>query len=108
MRQAHFSKSRQAATSWLQTVLSWPLRKLLAYSLEYPALLRNGTRLISNYPPLFNWLLNFAQARGIVMVAEETEADPDEIQAVSDLSPEGKVLFDALKAALRKHPGTKP
>ena len=108
MKQAHFSKSRQAAASWLKTVLSWPLRKLLAYSLEYPALLRNGTRLISYYPPLFNWLLNFAQARGIVMVAEEAEADPDEIQAVSDLSPEGKAVFDALKAGFSKHPGAKP
>ena len=42
------------------------------------------------------------------MVAEETETDPDEIQAVSDLSPEGKAVFDAMKAAFSKHPGVKP
>ena len=108
MPEVPLQKRKPDVASGLRKALSWPLRKLLAYSLEYPALLRNGTRLISYYPPLFNWLLNFAQARGIVMVAEEAEADPDEIQAVADLSPEGKAVFDAMKAAFRDRPGAKP
>ena len=81
----------------------WPLRKLLAYSLENPALLQHGTRFVSRFPLLFDWLVGFAQAHGIVMAAEEPDPDLDEIQAVSELSSEAHIVFESLKGAFRNH-----
>lgn len=89
----------------MRSLFFWPLRKLLTYSLESPALLRFGTRMASYYPPLFNWLLSFAQSRGIVMAEEHADIDPEEIQSVAELSPAAEVLFDRLKAAFKEHQG---
>ena len=85
----------------IRMLVVWPLRKLLAYSLENPALLQHGTRFVSRFPLLFNWLIGFAQAHGIVMAAEEPDPDLNEVQSVSELSPEARILFESLRAALR-------
>jgi len=85
----------------IRQLVFWPLRKLLAYSLENPALLQHGTRFVSRFPLLFNWLVGFAQAHGIVMAAEEPDLDLDEIQSVSDLSSEARILYESLRAAFR-------
>jgi len=85
----------------MRHLLFWPLRKLLAYSLENPALLQFGTRVVSRYPLLFNWLVRFAQAHGIVMAAEEPDPNLDEIQSVAELSPETRILFESLKVAFQ-------
>ena len=91
----------------ISQLVFWPLRKLLAYSLENPALLQHGTRFVSRFPLLFNWLVGFAQAHGIVMAAEEPDLDLDEIQSVSDLSSEARVLYESLRAAFRDRSGKK-
>jgi hypothetical protein len=85
----------------LRNLILWPLKRLLAYSLEHPLLLQRGTRLLSHFPPLFNWMVGFAQAHGIVMAAEDTYPDPKEIHSVSELSPEGQILFESLKSAFQ-------
>lgn len=89
----------------LQLVVLWPMRKVLAYSLENPALLERGTRLVSHFPALFNWLVGFAQAHGIVMAAEEPEPDLDEIASVSELSPEASRIYQSLQAAFQNRSG---
>ena len=83
----------------------WPLRRVLAYSLDNPALLEHGTRLVSRFPRLFNWLVGFAQAHGIVMAAEDPDPDLDEVESVSELSPEALVIYESLQSALRNRPG---
>jgi hypothetical protein len=82
----------------MRTLVFWPLRKLLAYSLENPALLQHATLFVSRFPPLFNWLVGYAQAHGIVMAADEPDADIEEIQSVEELSPEARIVFESLKA----------
>ena len=91
----------------ISQLVFWPLRKLLAYSLENPALLQHGTRFVSRFPLLFNWLVGFAQAHGIVMAAEEPDPDLEEIQSVAELSPEARILFESLRAAFRDRSGKK-
>jgi hypothetical protein len=91
----------------IRMLVFWPLRKLLAYSLENPALLQHGTRFVSRFPLLFNWLVGFAQTHGIVMSAEEPDPDLEEIQSVAELSPEAHILFESLRAAFRDHSGKK-
>ena len=83
----------------------WPLRRVLAYSLDNPALLEHGTRLVSRFPRLFNWLVGFAQAHGIVMAAEDPDPDLDEVESVSELSPEALIIYESLQSALRNRPG---
>jgi hypothetical protein len=83
----------------LAAVITWPLRKILAYSLEFPTLLEFGTRVVSHFPWLFNRLVAFAQAHGIVMSAEESGPEADEIQSVAELSPEAHAIFKSLKYA---------
>lgn len=88
----------------LRGFLTYPLRRLLSYSLENPALLQSGTRLVSHFPKLFNWLLKFAQSHGIVMAAEEPEQIVAEVQSVAELSPQGRLLFDELQRAFSNSP----
>jgi hypothetical protein len=83
----------------------WPLRRVLAYSLDNPALLEHGTRLVSRFPRLFNWLVSFAQAHGIVMAAEDPDPDLDEVESVSELSPEALVIYESLQSAFRNRSG---
>jgi hypothetical protein len=91
----------------IRQIVFWPLRKLLSYSLENPALLQHGTRFVSRFPLLFNWLVGFAQAHGIVMAAEEPDPDLDEIQSVSELSSEARILYESLRVAFRDRSETK-
>jgi hypothetical protein len=86
-------------------LVSYPLRRVLSRSLEKPSLLQFGTRALSHFPRLFNWMLKFAQSHGIVMAAEEPETVIDEVQSVSELSPEARALFEALELAFRNSPG---
>jgi len=94
------NKSGGVAAKILQLIF-WPLKKLLAYTLESPALLQHGTHLLSQFPPLFNWLVGFAQAHGIIMAAEIPDPNIDQIQSTSELSPEARILFESLKTAFQ-------
>lgn len=94
-----------SAIKKLQMLVSYPLRRVLSQSLENPSLLQFGTRVLSHFPILFNWMLKFAQSQGIVMAAEEPDSVIDEVQSVSELSPEGRALFEALQLAFRNSPG---
>jgi hypothetical protein len=85
----------------LSNLALWPLKKLLAYSLEYPVLLERGTQLLSRFPPLFNWIVRFAQAHGIVMAAEDPYPELDEINSVAELSPEALEIYESLKIAFQ-------
>lgn len=90
----------------LRTFLTAPLRKILSYSLEHPELLQFATRTVSHFPTLFNWLLKFAQRHGIVMDEEYADPGLEELQAVADLSPEARNLFESLQRAFNDGAGT--
>ena len=90
----------------LTSFFSWPLRRLLSYSLEHPDLLAFGTRLVARHPLLFNWLLGFAQRNGIVSNSEEIERVPAQIQSVSELNPDARAIYDDLKAVFQHRSGS--
>ncbi len=102
MPEQNLQNKKSGVFSLLAVAAFWPLRKLLAYSLENPGLLQLGTRFVSHFPVLFNWLIRFAQAHGIVMAADESNLDIDEIQSVSELTPGAQLIFESLTAAFKK------
>jgi hypothetical protein len=60
---------------------------------------------VSHFPTLFNWLLKFAQRHGIVMDEEYADPGLEELQAVADLSPEARNLFESLQRAFNDGAG---
>ncbi len=108
MQEQEHSNNNRSIVEASVHALGWPLRKTLSFSLEHPALLEAGTRAMSRFPPLFNWLLGFAQSHGIVMAEEEPAPVPGQIQSVSELNHDAGQIFEALKAAFSQRSGKKP
>ncbi len=93
--------NKSPRTPSLKAFFSWPLRRILAYSLEHPQLLASGTRFLARYPLLFNWLLGFAQRNGLVSNSEEVESAPAQLQSIAELNPDARKIYEELKAAFQ-------
>ena len=91
--------SKVNLTKKTNSVLNWPLRKFLSYSLENPLLLERATLFVHRFPILFNWLLKFAQTHEIVMDAEEPCPAFEEVHSVSELTSDARHIYDALRTA---------
>jgi hypothetical protein len=102
------SGNNRSANEAIAHALGWPLRKALSFSLEHPSLLEAGTRAVSRFPPLFNWLLGFAQSHGIVMAEEEPAPVHEQIQSLSELGPGAQQIYKALKAEFNQSHRKKP
>lgn len=81
------------------TPLSWPLKKMMAWALEHPRLLKTLTQLISKFPRVFNPLLSFAQSHGIVMAPEDPGIEQNQIQSIGELSASARPIYEALQQA---------
>ena len=92
-------KPDRSAPNFVTTTISWPLKKLMAWALEHPRLLKMLTQLISRFPQVFNPLLSFAQSHGIVMAPEDHGIEQHQLQSVDELPASAQPIYEALKRA---------